>query len=117
MTNEEIIADERYHTCGRCEWEDIPYMCHQCKWGEDTRKDLWELKYKEQHQEYMQEYLKDVELTLMREKEGGSVNFNTIKQELNKKIKRMSEEDFQKFIKELKRIYYGNKPQESEETK
>ena len=37
------------------------------------------------------------------------MNFNTIKQELNKKIKRMSEEDFQKFIKELKRIYYGSK--------
>ena len=44
------------------------------------------------------------------------MNFNTIKQELNKKIKKMSEEDFQKFIKELKRIYYKDKPQgESEE--
>lgn len=43
MTNEEIIADERYHTCGRCKWEDIPFICHQCKWGEDVRKDLWEL--------------------------------------------------------------------------
>ena len=41
------------------------------------------------------------------------MNFNTIKQELNKKIKRMSEEDFQKLIKELKRIYYENKSQES----
>lgn len=40
------------------------------------------------------------------------MNFNTIKQELNKKIKNMSEEDFQKFIKELKRIYYKDKPQE-----
>lgn len=38
------------------------------------------------------------------------MNFNTIKQELNKKIKKMSEEDFQKFIKELKRIYYKDKP-------
>ena len=44
MTNEEIKADERYHTCGRCKWENIPYICNQCKWGEDTRKDLWELK-------------------------------------------------------------------------
>ena len=44
MTNEEIIADERYHTCGRCKWEDIPFICHQCKWGEDVRKDLWQLK-------------------------------------------------------------------------
>ena len=37
------------------------------------------------------------------------MNFNTIKQELNKKIKKMSEEDFQKFIKELKHIYYKDK--------
>lgn len=44
MTKEEIIADERYHTCGRCEWEDIPFICRQCKWGEDVRKDLWNLK-------------------------------------------------------------------------
>lgn len=46
MTNEEIIADERYHTCGRCKWEDIfpPFICNQCKWGDDTRKDLWQLK-------------------------------------------------------------------------
>lgn len=47
MTKEEIIADERYHTCGRCKWEDIPFICHQCKWGEDTRKDLWQLKDEE----------------------------------------------------------------------
>ena len=44
MTSEEIIADERYHTCGRCQWEDIPFICHQCKWGEDVRRDLWKLK-------------------------------------------------------------------------
>ena len=37
------------------------------------------------------------------------MNFNTIQQELNKKIKKMSEEDFKKFIAELKRIYYKNK--------
>ena len=41
---DDIMADERYHTCGRCKWENIPYICHRCKWGEDTRKDLWELK-------------------------------------------------------------------------
>lgn len=40
------------------------------------------------------------------------MNFNTIKQELNKKIKKMSEEDFQNFIKELKRIYYKGKEEE-----
>ena len=43
------------------------------------------------------------------------MNFNTIKQELNKKITKMSEEDFQKFIKELKQIYYKDKPWKSEE--
>ena len=45
-TNEEIIADERYHTCGRCKWDGTfpPFICNQCKWGEDTRKDLWQLK-------------------------------------------------------------------------
>lgn len=42
------------------------------------------------------------------------MNFNTIKQELNKKIKRMSEEDFQKFIEELERIYYEDKPHKNE---
>ena len=34
------------------------------------------------------------------------MNFNTVKQELNKKIKKMSKEDFIKFIDELKCIYY-----------
>ena len=34
------------------------------------------------------------------------MNFNTVKQELYKKIKKMSKEDFIKFIDELKRIYY-----------
>ena len=47
MTNEEIIADERYHTCGRCKYEDMPddfYPCNQCIHGVDNREDLWELK-------------------------------------------------------------------------
>jgi len=48
MTNEEIIADERYHTCGRCKWENTDFgttfVCTRCKWGEDLRKDLWQLK-------------------------------------------------------------------------
>ena len=46
MTLKEIIEDEKYHTCGRCKWEGIfpPFICNQCKWGEDTRKDLWQLK-------------------------------------------------------------------------
>lgn len=34
------------------------------------------------------------------------MHFNTIQQELNKKIKRMSEDDFKKFIAELKHIFY-----------
>ena len=47
MTREEIIADERYHTCGRCKWADVPdgfYPCNECKHGMDNREDLWELK-------------------------------------------------------------------------
>ena len=34
------------------------------------------------------------------------MNFNTIKQALFKKIKLMSEEDFNNFLIELKRVYY-----------
>lgn len=41
------------------------------------------------------------------------MNFNTIKQELNKKIKKMSETDFLTFIEELKRIYYEHKNKEN----
>ena len=37
------------------------------------------------------------------------MNFNTIKQELHKKIKKMSEEDFVKFLEDLKRIYYKHR--------
>lgn len=47
MTNEEIIADERYHTCGRCVWGDLPddyYPCNQCIHGTDRREDFWKLK-------------------------------------------------------------------------
>lgn len=46
MTNEELMADERYHVCGRCKWDGTmpPFICNQCKWGDDTRKDLWTLK-------------------------------------------------------------------------
>ena len=43
------------------------------------------------------------------------MNFNTIKQELNEKIKRMSEKDFRNFIIELKRIYYKEKYKKSED--
>lgn len=44
-TRERIIADERYHTCGRCKWDETPdemYPCNQCVHGTDTRKDFWE---------------------------------------------------------------------------
>ena len=54
MTKEEIIADWRYHTCGRCKYESIPdneYPCNQCKWGVDYREDLWKLKDKESEEE------------------------------------------------------------------
>ena len=46
MTKEEIIADERYHTCGRCKHEDTPsddYPCNECVRGFDNRRDFWEL--------------------------------------------------------------------------
>ncbi len=43
------------------------------------------------------------------------MNFNTIIQELNKKIKHMSEDDFNNFISELKRVYYKTHNIESEE--
>ena len=42
---EEIIADKRYHTCGRCKWGELSdemYPCNQCLYGTDTRKDFWE---------------------------------------------------------------------------
>ena len=26
MTDEEIIADERYYTCGRCRWGDLSFF-------------------------------------------------------------------------------------------
>jgi hypothetical protein len=52
MTDEEIIADERYHTCSRCQHEHEPFsVCHLCKWGEDTRPDLWKLKEEDTCQE------------------------------------------------------------------
>ena len=45
MTKEEIIADERYHTCGRCRWGDLPedfYPCNKCIHGVDRREDFWQ---------------------------------------------------------------------------
>lgn len=43
------------------------------------------------------------------------MNFNTIKQELYKKIKKMSEEDFMRFIAKLEDIYYKNKDKKGHE--
>ena len=46
MTAEEIIADERYHTCGRCKYGDTPcddYPCNEWVHGFDSRRDFWEL--------------------------------------------------------------------------
>ena len=44
MTNEEIIANEKYHTCGRCKFDGSPddYPCNQCIHGFDNRKDFWQ---------------------------------------------------------------------------
>jgi len=47
MTSEEIIANEIYHTCGRCKHGDTPsdsYPCNKCVHGFDERKDYWEYK-------------------------------------------------------------------------
>lgn len=47
MTDEEIINNEKYHTCGRCKYEYTPddkYPCNSCIHGTDNRTDLWELK-------------------------------------------------------------------------
>ena len=45
MTREEIIADERYHTCGRCKYGDLTddtYPCNRCIHGVDKREDFWQ---------------------------------------------------------------------------
>ena len=45
MTREEIIADERYHTCGRCRWGDLNddfYPCNKCNHSVDKREDFWQ---------------------------------------------------------------------------
>lgn len=46
MTDNEIINNEKYHTCGRCKYENTPddkYPCVSCIHGTDHRTDLWEL--------------------------------------------------------------------------
>lgn len=46
MTNEELINNEKYHTCGRCKYDYTPdneYPCKDCIHGTDHRTDLWEL--------------------------------------------------------------------------
>lgn len=30
MTNEELINDKKYHTCGRCRYDCIPYDKYPC---------------------------------------------------------------------------------------
>ena len=50
MTKEEIIADERYHTCKRCKYGNTPfddYPCNECVRGFDHRRDFWELEESE----------------------------------------------------------------------
>ena len=46
ITDEEIINNEKYHTCGRCKYDNTPddkYPCVSCIHGTDHRTDLWEL--------------------------------------------------------------------------
>ena len=39
-----MTSEERIHTCGRCQYENVPdqkYPCNQCIWNKDIRQDLW----------------------------------------------------------------------------
>ena len=59
MTREEIIADERYHTCGRCRWGELNdefYPCNKCIHGTDKREDFWQ--YAENEEEKCKECTK-----------------------------------------------------------
>lgn len=45
MKDNELINNEKYHTCGRCKYDYTPdneYPCKDCIHGTDFRKDLWE---------------------------------------------------------------------------
>lgn len=53
MTDNEIINNEKYHTCGRCKYEntsDDKYPCIDCTHGTDHRTDLWELKQESEYE-------------------------------------------------------------------
>lgn len=61
MTDNEIIKNEKYHTCGRCKYETTPddkYPCIACIYGPDDRTDLWELKQESEY-EHGQAYILD----------------------------------------------------------
>ena len=52
MTDEELINNEKYHTCGRCKYDntsDDKYPCVSCIHGTDHRTDLWELEQQSEH--------------------------------------------------------------------
>lgn len=52
MTDEELIKNEKYHTCGRCKYDNTPddkYPCISCIYGTDHRTDLWELEQQSEH--------------------------------------------------------------------
>ena len=54
MTDEEIMTNESYHTCGRCKYDTLPesmYPCNQCIHSKDTRKDLCVFKAESEEEE------------------------------------------------------------------
>lgn len=49
-----MTYEDRTHTCGRCQYENIPdeeYPCNRCIWSEDVRQDLWAPKKSEEVEE------------------------------------------------------------------
>ena len=46
-----MTYEDRMHTCGRCQYENVPdeeYPCNKCVWSKDIRQDLWTPKKSEE---------------------------------------------------------------------
>ena len=46
-----MTYEDRTHTCGRCQYENVPdeeYPCNRCIWSKDIRQDLWTPKKSEE---------------------------------------------------------------------
>lgn len=49
-----MMYEDRMHTCGRCQYENVPdqeYPCNRCIWSKDIRQDLWAPKKNEDENE------------------------------------------------------------------